>query len=459
MGSHPDRVSILKSAHCLLSFLALCFASSITYSANSTVENCSSLSSPEWLPQEIWVWTKLCQRELADLNEYLGTNESLNPYDIPMGSWSSQRVLTSTFLEEILLIQPYTEALRNKGVRIYGAWYQQPINLQGTEIDNYVDLRYSRFDNDVIFSLVKNDQRIWLNNSWFLNDVSFFSARINELIFGQNRVDGVFQIANGIINSGATFQGSRFNGYVNLSGVRGGGISFGSFRPNTWGPSSAATLRGAQLFSFTDSLSSWDGLRGKLDLNGFSYGQFGGTENSTVRDFSAGSASERPVQDLLTWLEMQESRDEILILQPYEQLALVLYATGQDAKAERILYEKNEYQRSHITTTWGDHLWLMTKKTVIGYGYQIWRAVLWLFLLVGAGTVVLRFYPGDHKFNTLQSLLYSLDQAIPLVSLQPAHEDIARRHTISVRSYFLAHQILSLILLSFLGAGLAGAIG
>jgi hypothetical protein len=194
-------------------------------------------------------------------------------------------------------------------------------------------------------------------------------------------------------------------------------------------------------------------------LQGFTYSHFGGVSDSFNASISAETAAERTVDELLAWLNMQESKEEAYIPQPYEQLAMVLSSLGQDAKANQIMYAKNEYRRTHSTTSIGDKTWLAVKKIVIGYGYQIWLTVVWLFALVGFGAVVIRCSKEGRGVGTTEAVLYSLDQAIPLVSLQPSHEDIARSHSLRLRSYFLGHQIISLILLSFLGAGLAGAIG
>lgn len=99
------------------------------------------------------------------------------------------------------------------------------------------------------------------------------------------------------------------------------------------------------------------------------------------------------------------------------------------------------------------------KKWVIGYGYEIGLTVAWLLALVATGAVVLRRSNQGRRLGIAECLLYAIDQALPLIYMNPANEKIAETHSLALKYYFQIHQFVSLALLAFLGAGLAGSIG
>jgi len=461
MGSRPNVEIRSILAHFLLSFLALWLISNTAYAADSTIENCKSLTSPEWMPQEIWVWEKLCGREDADFNTLEGIPDAQRAWMVPLDTWDEYRILSSRFLSNIILDEPFASALSNRVIQINGAWYQEEINFDGARIRNFLSLLDSRFDGPIYFRGSDIDARVELMASWFRNEFEIFNSTISkDLIIAEARFDRGVNLANNIGDMSIVLQDTEFFGYVNLSGSRLNEVVVGTQgQEPVWSEDARLSMRGTFLNILVDSVNSWNGLEGKLDLQGLTYQRFTGIADSLDASTGAESSSERPVGDLIRWLEMQEDRERIFIPQPYEQLASALYDLGQNSKADRILYAKNDYWRQHATTPLLDKLWLTIKKVVIGYGYQVWLTILWFFLLICAGALVLRFSIQGRNQPLLQCLLYSLDQAIPLVDLQPLHEDIARQHSIRLQGYYLTHQIFSLILISFLGAGLAGAIG
>jgi len=255
---------------------------------------------------------------------------------------------------------------------------------------------------------------------------------------------------------------SRFEGHVNLSASRADSLNIG--RPDnepTWGPNARLSLRLTRVNNIEDSVASWDGLAGRLDLLGFRYDAFSGWASSW-REFGeqvSGGAAERSPEWLIGWLANQVDRQAVYMPQPYEQLASVLESAGQGQKADAVLYAKHEYWRTHETTGTGEYLWLTVKKYVIGYGYEIWLTIAWLLALVAVGAFVLRRSDQGCRLVIAECILYSIDQALPLIYMNPANEKIAEAHSLALKYYFQVHQLASLGLLAFLGAGLAGAIG
>ena len=125
----------------------------------------------EWTAQEIWVWQKICPGEIADFNEAAGIVDSyLNP--AIKEKWPKNRSIRSRFLETILLDEPFRSALTHYGVRIWGAWLREPLDLTGAVLPTTLQLQYSRFESDINFSSTRTIFPLSFEGS-------FFAARLN----------------------------------------------------------------------------------------------------------------------------------------------------------------------------------------------------------------------------------------------------------------------------------------
>ncbi|MFG2007381.1 hypothetical protein ACGFNU_50350 [Spirillospora sp. NPDC048911] len=72
--------------------------------------------------------------------------------------------------------------------------------------------------------------------------------------------------------------------------------------------------------------------------------------------------------------------------QPYEQLASHYTRIGQPAEARRVLFAKERLQRR--TNTRLPKVWSLLQDATVAYGYQPWRPLIWLGLLVALGAAV-----------------------------------------------------------------------
>jgi hypothetical protein len=102
--------------------------------------------------------------------------------------------------------------------------------------------------------------------------------------------------------------------------------------------------------------------------------------------------------------------------QPYEQLAAVYRATGNDADARSVLLAKQRARRRTLSAPL--KAWGRLQDWIVGYGYLPQRAALWLAALLIIGTAAFAAQhpapldPGQApEFN---SLLYTLDLLIPI---------------------------------------------
>lgn len=312
---------------------------------------------------------------------------ALVPWEATAEEWAGDRIVTKSFLYDILFSEPFSSALINIPINIDGAWLTERVVFSGVTPRNFLALTNSRFDEDFGFQSSSLLSLLQLNGSWARQNLLFVGSRTEAIWMPFARFDGEVNFTYLTSDDPIIFIGAEFSGYVNMSNVIIKFIVLDS--PTTWNEGAQISLRGAKISQPAFTAGSWDGLQGKLDLLGLVYDQFT-VSAAQLAEVSAGTAAELPLSVLLGWLEMQESRDEIYIPQPYEQLASVLYFMGQDSKADRILYEKNECRRSHVTTSLVDKVWLTTKKYIIGYGYQIWLTLLLFMALICTGAMSLR---------------------------------------------------------------------
>lgn len=118
----------------------------------------------------------------------------------------------------------------------------------------------------------------------------------------------------------------------------------------------------------------------------------------------------------LQWLELDRSQHEP---QPYEQLAASYATAGQTAEARRVLYWRERRQRSAKTPL--GQAWSLIQDKTVGYGYQPWRAALWLALLLLIGSVVFAIAPPSalqpQAAPHFSPVIYTLDLLLPLVDI------------------------------------------
>jgi len=131
---------------------------------------------PSWTRQEKWVWQKLSAGEVADFNKANGYGGKLEPKK-PEG-WPESRILSSKFLETILLDATYSATLTRYGVRIVGAWFKEPINFLNAILDHRLILSSSRFDSDVYLTYIKTPYLINLTGSKFYGKLNMTRTEV-----------------------------------------------------------------------------------------------------------------------------------------------------------------------------------------------------------------------------------------------------------------------------------------
>ena len=74
--------------------------------------------------------------------------------------------------------------------------------------------------------------------------------------------------------------------------------------------------------------------------------------------------------------------------QPYQQLAAGYRALGNDRQARRTLMAQRDDQLARTHPHWSERLWGRITKVTLGYGYQPWKALLFLAAVVVVSCVL-----------------------------------------------------------------------
>ena len=348
--------------------------------------------------------------------------------------------------------------LNLKGAKLFGEFSGDRLQLGGSlfmedAFFETVTLTGARVTGNIVVegddaevkTVLKSD-RLSVEGSLFMRQGATFSAVNLQLA----RIGGHLQLHGGRFCGPFDLSGTRITGELRLSA---GGLDQDdkavTIRPS-WSRSARLILRNTYASVLNDSAEAWENLE-DLDLDGFTYDRFGGLEaaqGNTMADQSADWIQ-------TNWLSKHPSINEVFVPQPFEQVAEVLRASGRPDTANQIMVRLRDYERTSPGTGRLRWVQLWLERMTVGYGYNNWWAMLEFVLLVGVGTIWrIDAAPGGGRMRLWEKFWYSLDRAIPVITLDHRHGDIWL--PMPVRGYFYVHQIVGFVLTTFLVAGLSG---
>ena len=182
---------------------------------------CAVPGDPRWTAQEAFVWGQVCAGATADFNsslDYGGSLDAKSPEH-----WPDNRVLSPSFLESILLKEPYRHALSRHGVAIVGARFTEPVDLSEAVLPCPLLLRNSVFEKGANLLRLSSQYSLDLDGS-NLKTLSLNAARIMRLSMRGGVVSGDVNLAVAQVAGNIQLNGSRFAGPLDLSGMHVGGF-------------------------------------------------------------------------------------------------------------------------------------------------------------------------------------------------------------------------------------------
>ncbi|MGG8408302.1 oxidoreductase [Streptomyces sp. 12297] len=213
---------------------------------------------------------------------------------------------------------------------------------------------------------------------------------------------GGLRLDDGRFGDAVDFFGARFvlagDQEVSMRRIQTPELRFVGERPEQ----GRVVLSGAKVVKLVDQATSWPGP-GMVSMDGFSY------------EFLA----PRGLFPLARRLEWVEAATPEYSPEPYERLAAVLRAGGEDAEAREVLLAKQRRRRE--TLPLAAKLWGYLQDWTVAYGYRPGRAALWMAVLWAAGAAAFSRHdppaikPEEHPL--WNPVLYALDLLLPVIDL------------------------------------------
>ncbi|NUR29370.1 MAG: oxidoreductase [Catenulispora sp.] len=161
-------------------------------------------------------------------------------------------------------------------------------------------------------------------------------------------------------------------------------------------------LSGARVVNLMDRADAWPGP-GLLHMGGFTY------ENLVPR-------GPFPLERRLEWVAAATAEYNP---EPYELLAGVLRAGGEDEDAREVLLAKQRHRRETLPPA--AKLWGYVQDGTVAYGYRPGRAAVWMAVLWAASSVAFGY--ADHppvkgaEHPNWNPALFALDLLLPVIDL------------------------------------------
>ncbi len=264
---------------------------------------------------------------------------------------------------------------------------------------------------------------------------------VGGAIFGHDLVaEGAIHLVGAQVTGAVTFQNTMLYGRDDGHSLL---LIEAQARLLTLRPAAASTgvisLRDAKVGRLVDDPVNWPaGCR--IELDGLTYERLSRRSEDTTG---------WTVRQRLTWMARHVTGSAP---GPYDQLAAALSRDGREQEARRVRVVRE--RRRHRAMGWAGALWGAVQDAGIGFGYRPGRALLWLLLVVAAGTGwfarsgPLRAVKADEA-PTWDPFLYSLDMLVPLLDLghdrafDPAGVDKAVALTLMAAGWILATTVVA----------------
>lgn len=149
--------------------------------------DCTETTRRSWTPQESWVWERLCDGTIADLD----AAGAFGPRTVPgeVATWNDSRAISSEFLCTILLNEPYVSFLDGKRVWIKGAWYRDHVELADVNIPVALFLDNSRFEGTLTVEGSRISGRFSVSDSVVAGGLNLHDTTVDGSIYlGPNSV-------------------------------------------------------------------------------------------------------------------------------------------------------------------------------------------------------------------------------------------------------------------------------
>ena len=355
------------------------------------------------------------------------------------------------------------------------AIFRREVDLRGSKVSGHLDLAGAAFHDGLLMGGVTIEGNVLACNAFFdradlrglvvrkLFDLSNATV-IAEMVFDSAVIKGDLLVRRGICEfnrllSHQADRGSFGNVYLDYAEVGGNlDLSGGIFKCLSLAKAKVAgelTLEKPSL-----GLTEWpeEGKRcpggtaesgrsrSNLELEGLRYSRIAGSNQGGESTTDSSEA-----QYFIDWIQ----RDSSFSLQPYVELASALRDAGERQLANDVVFASREAERANSTGTHRAMLAVLGWIVGYGVGYRALRILIWYggLVLVGSGIFLLAV-KSRRRAHLLDALLYSIDNALPVVDLGTSMCAIGERRW--VRYVFFFHRLVGYLLIAVAALVLTG---
>ncbi|MBE3603011.1 hypothetical protein IMX07_05190 [bacterium] len=283
------------------------------------------------------------------------------------------------------------------------------VRLIGAEIGAQLTCRGGKFQNPNGFALSADG--LTVNGDGFLDEKFAACGKVN--------VSGA-RISGNLACNGGKFdhlilQRAQVSGILAIKNLA---------RPEQ----SRIDLTHARIGLLSDDQASWP-AKGNLHINGFEY--------NAIAPYSPRDAESR-----LEWLGRTPEKG--FSTQPYEQLEKVLRASGDERGAVEVYIAKRRAIREKGRMSRPARAWDWILDCAVGYGYGVWKTVLWSLAVVVVGAILFGFwfpFKQTPKTNITSAHSTTVVTASAAVRTKPAADSVRECADHVLRSFFYSLEV------------------
>lgn len=294
-----------------------------------------------------------------------------------------------------------------RGSRLAGDGGHAALAADGASVGGTFILAEAHADGEITLRTSRVGQRVFLMDSRLANPggtaLRLSRAQVAADVFcDRMTAQGQIRVAGATIGGELSFKEARLRNdtgtALDAAALQAGELSLRLAEP----AEGLVDLRHARIRIFRDDPGCWPGL---LSVDGLVYDALEPRLSARQR---------------LQWLARDPDGYQP---RPYEQLAAHYTAIGQAAEARHVMYAGERILRR--TKPPLARIWSLLQDVTIGYGYQPWRAIAWLAVLLAAGSVTFAVAPppslGPGNTPRFNPVVYTLDLLLPVVDLGQKH--------------------------------------
>ena len=184
-----------------------------------------------WTRCEKWVWSCIAKGEEANLFAKECTTPRTSTHVLSRQKWQlaafdgpskyqASNALTSKFLETILSVPQYRDAITSKGLRIFGGYFGEPVNLENMAIRINLVLDGAMMQRGLRLTNFRTEKNLSLDGSNIRGSLYLMRARVEGSVYMEYGAYDTVDLRDARIGASFEGTGSVYNGELRFDRAR-----------------------------------------------------------------------------------------------------------------------------------------------------------------------------------------------------------------------------------------------